>query len=116
MSDTPKASRSQLEALWWLCLRMLITRISSKAASAELLGEARKLLSNSGYIAERTAWSTRKLDTLHSAYITALQAAVVSDKPSAAILCEARLYLLQTKADREALPTTHSAISSVPFH
>ena len=95
---------------------MLITRISTKAASAEMLGEARKMLTGAGYIAERTPWATRKLDTLHSTYLAALQSAVVSDKPSAAILCEARLYLLQAKADREALPTTHSAIPGLPFH
>lgn len=118
MSKTNMATHAELADLWKALLAALLARILKGRPSAEILFEARKLLTQSGYSGPiHTPKVHRQLGQLHASYLRALQAAIGSEKPSASVLHEARLFLLQTKAEREqsqgATPT--AAIPSIPL-
>lgn len=115
------ATRAELSDLWWAVLTSLLAKITKGRPSAELLFEARKLMVQSGYVGPvHTPKVTKQLGQLHAAYLGALQAAVGGEKPSSSVLHEARLFLLQTTAEREqsgaATPTASiPSIPSMPF-
>lgn len=112
------ATRAELADLWKAVLVALLSRILKGRPSAEILFEARKLLTQSGYSGPiHTPKVQRQLGQLHAAYLGALQAAVGSDRPSSSVLHEARLFLLQTKTEREqSAPITQAnAVPSMPF-
>lgn len=88
-----RASMEMVHELHGLVIRELLRRLKSEP-SAELLSVARAILRDNGADRANDARDVAKLKKLHGLYCSALAAALEVDRPSAAVLNEARQWLM----------------------
>ena len=112
------ATQAELRKLWNLVLTLLVDKLTTGKPSGELLDTSRRFMNQSGFTGpEHTPIVRKRLATLHSAYIGSLQAAMAGN-PSAAILHEARQFLLQTETTLGLLDKNkpqETLTSDIPF-
>jgi hypothetical protein len=104
-----RATPEQLQDLLNLVVASLLDRMAGKA-STELLQVARAVLRDNGLAGRASTADQRvRLRGLYDLYVDRLLEAVRAESPSAAVLAEARMFLVTQGIDKDLAPVVDAA-------